>query len=421
LILVLATQLVSAWLALGHISQAPHHYNITIELSPARRYLEATVLLDFRAAAATDSLVFFLHEQLAVDSVSAQGLSGFVVLDDGVPSYMPDANTVVLRFDGPLSKDRATRISFRYSGRITRHRNPANRLSEDWVELNLYSPFFPFNFDYGPFTYFVDVSLDESYTVVGMGRTLGAGKRWTIESDVPAIDIVVTASKDYTVEQRTRGVFGATIGFTNLPPEVAGIILEDGIWLLSAYAGWFGDVGQQHASIVVAPRAGGGGYSRKGFVVLAAFDEEDYTEERVATFKHVAHEFAHIWWSMAPVDSWEDWLNESFAEYTALMAVRETFGVAQFKELMAQKSAFAEGQPAIVGLERSSRGAYSVLYYKGPTLLHALEIRLGPKRFRRLLREMIARDVSTTDRFLGVLGELEGEAVRAKFAAKLSR
>jgi len=37
------------------------------------------------------------------------------------------------------------------------------------------------------------------------------------------------------------------------------------------------------------------------------------------------------WWANAPVNSWEDWLNESFAEYSALMAVRELFGAERFE------------------------------------------------------------------------------------------
>ncbi|UCC71570.1 MAG: hypothetical protein JSV86_14430 [Gemmatimonadota bacterium] len=399
-----------------------HHYEIQLELSPARRYLEAEVVFDFRAAPAGDSLVFYLHRQLALDSVWADGLRGFVVRRaQRVPPYMPYAQLLMLRFDEPPSDAETTRIAFRYSGRLTRHGNPANALSEDWVELNLYSPFFPYNIDYGPFTYTLNVSLDEPYSVVGMGRTTGNGTSWTIEQDAPAIDIILTASKDYSLLQRSHDGLSVTIGFTSPARRVAEEIVEDGLWLLATYAEWLGDVGQQHASVVVSPRDVGGGYARKGFIVLAAVDEQVYSQNQERYFKHMAHEFAHIWWSRAPVDSWEDWLNESFAEYSALMAVREVYGPAAFDGILEEKWAVAFDMPPLVEVERNSEGAYAVLYNKGPILLNELEMRLGGDRFRTLLREAVARDVSSTDRFLELLGLLEGEAIRSEFAALLAR
>jgi len=45
-------------------------------------------------------------------------------------------------------------------------------------------------------------------------------------------------------------------------------------------------------------------------------------------------EFSHLWWSNAPTDTWEDWLNEGFAEYGAPRAVRQRIGKAAFQSLI---------------------------------------------------------------------------------------
>jgi hypothetical protein len=44
----------------------------------------------------------------------------------------------------------------------------------------------------------------------------------------------------------------------------------------------------------------------------------------------LTHEVAHFWWSGAPSVTWENWLNEAFAEYSALMYVRKFEGVEAF-------------------------------------------------------------------------------------------
>jgi len=51
----------------------------------------------------------------------------------------------------------------------------------------------------------------------------------------------------------------------------------------------------------------------------------------------------------------EDWLNESFAEYSALMAVRELFGTGRFQNIIAGKRKRSEGMPPIKALKGMTR------------------------------------------------------------------
>ena len=63
-----------------------------------------------------------------------------------------------------------------------------------------------------------------------------------------------------------------------------------------------------------------GGYSRKNFIMLSSRTFNEYV------LKNTAHEIGHFWWNKAPVESWHDWLNESFAEFSALQYIRHARG-----------------------------------------------------------------------------------------------
>jgi len=106
--------------------------------------------------------------------------------------------------------------------------------------------------------------------------------------------------------------------------------------------------------LVITPRTEGGGYARTGFVVLPRIGTESYKEQEVSYFSNLAHECAHLWWQMLQLTR-GDWLNESFAEYSALMAVRELFGAERFESILAKKLKRSEGMPPIKGIKGMKR------------------------------------------------------------------
>jgi len=120
------------------------------------------------------------------------------------------------------------------------------------------------------------------------------------------------------------------------------------------------------------------------------------------------------WWANAPVNSWEDWLNESFAEYSALMAVRELFGTGRFQNIIAGKRKRSEGMPPIKGIKRNDERAFTVLYDKGCLVLYELEQMAERKEFIGLLRKTFQQKVSSTEEFVELVGaEVSNEAKKS--------
>jgi aminopeptidase N len=133
----------------------------------------------------------------------------------------------------------------------------------------------------------------------------------------------------------------------------------------------------------------------------------------------MAHEISHFWWTGAPTVTWEDWLNESFAEYTALMVTREVQGREVYEELLTKKKEQSKDAPPIRGLDRDSEEAYTVLYSKGPVMLGRLESEMGQEPFLALLREFATQDERSTELFLDLLERRSSRTTKEMFSRLL--
>jgi hypothetical protein len=74
------------------------------------------------------------------------------------------------------------------------------------------------------------------------------------------------------------------------------------------------------------------GYTRKRLIVLGGFNED------IERFIHlITHEIAHNWCTGANILSWEDWLNETTAEWTALLYDLEKNRMGLFSKTIDEK------------------------------------------------------------------------------------
>jgi len=119
-------------------------------------------------------------------------------------------------------------------------------------------------------------------------------------------------------------------------------------------------------------------------------------------------------------------MNEGFAEYSALLVVRELFGREAFERRLSDKVANIQSTTPIWGFDRNDRSTQEkrdeiekILYSKGPVLLNKLEVKIGKENFIELCRSLVANNISTTDGFLEILGNLEEDEVKIWFETLL--
>jgi len=178
--------------------------------------------------------------------------------------------------------------------------------------------------------------------------------------------------------------------------------------------------------LIESGRAKGGGYAGKGLVFLGGLSDSGYRERREGYIRYLGHEMAHAWWSGASVRDWQDWINEGFAEFSALMLVRSIFGEESFRKRLENKRQNAADTAPIWGFERWDRSTpekqqeiQAVLYDKGPVLLAELEERLGSETFLAACRDLAGHVEKNTSLLLEVISSRGGRDVASWFETQL--
>ena len=152
------------------------------------------------------------------------------------------------------------------------------------------------------------------------------------------------------------------------------------------------------------------GQSPQGFVQLSgtAFLSQATTE---SDFIHgfLSHEFAHQWWfhqvGMASED--DEWLSESFAEYASGIFVNEYQGPKRFQRTLQEwKQNARVGEPEapisaanMLSGPNAERQRTSLLYSKGPYVMHMLRVQLDDDVYIKVMRSVQEtyrnKDIST--------------------------
>ncbi len=381
------------------------NYNITVHLDPGRHQLAAQVELKLKMPHAGRELEFYLHRDLHV-VIDGDKVEKFRRHDQPFV-FAPDSATWQVELAQDVAAGEVVEVCFDYTGTLPQpfpQGWETNRLTPQWVELGMYGPWFPWNNQYGAFTYQVKIYIDQGYTIVGLGNTERKTDHWLLTSSQPVEDIVLTAAEGLTQAGGEAGIY--VFCARQEDSQGARQLADDARWTLDYFSRWLGQRRVRAGlTVVMAPRDKGGGYARPGFVVMQGLDRKNFI-----------HELAHLWWTGAPVDSWEDWLNEAFAEYSAVRALKELEGREAFERYLDNKRAHTQGLPPIRNLPRDHKDAWLVLYHKGALILHQLQQALGEEAFTGLLRRCLREEVDTTDGLIALISDIAGEGQAREFA-----
>lgn len=115
-----------------------------------------------------------------------------------------------------------------------------------------------------------------------------------------------------------------------------------------------------------------------------------------------------------------DWLNESFAEYSSLIAIRKYYGEKEFKDIIDKYIENSNELPPIKEIDRGDENAFDTLYIKGCILLYELEKEIGEEKFEKLLNEMHINKINSTEKLLDKLLKLTNKKTVENFIQKLN-
>ncbi|KJF42166.1 M1 family aminopeptidase [Draconibacterium sediminis] len=395
------------------------HYEIFLIVDPVEKHIEVKgKLIIPPGTISSDGTTFYLDSSLFIETISCQDVQFKKDTSAIKMGYMPSA--VNLAPVKPIRIENNTiALSFSYKGKLSElPKYFGNIISEDWTELGLYYPWFPYSSDISLYTYKVTVQIDKRYNVFGMGKTTFNGTNYIIENQHPTNDIVVCASKDVLLSHSTQGDFTSSIYHHNVPDSVLPKLHHDFNLIYAKLSNLYGEA-KNEITVIISKRETGGGYARIGGIFLGGFHPGDYFDKEERYYRYFAHEIAHLWWFKADVNSWEDWLNEGIAEYSALAIIRDLFGEESFHTRLSKKKESCKNSDPLWEFDRMSKNAYSLLYNKAPLLLFSLEEKIGKSRFNEFLNRFLSDDIHSTKNFLNILEEHEGQEITDWFINEL--
>jgi hypothetical protein len=155
-----------------------------------------------------------------------------------------------------------------------------------------------------------------------------------------------------------------------------------------------------------------GAYVRKGLIVFPRLytenGERDFEEAKDEITAILLHEIAHIWCKGADVTSWEDWLNETTAEWSAYLYMIDNDRSDLFIKMITRKIDEYVSFPAIrIPSGERSNG----VHHKGTVLLYWLYQRYGIDAIRVLLRSFVSLKIKNTESLISAVRNAIGNDI----------
>jgi hypothetical protein len=380
-----------------------YHLDIHINLESRSLHVDGYVDVDFQN---NDSLNFILWKYSAIEKIEIGNIPCVFSFDTMAASpsfFTPKGKTLTVKRPVEI-KGSNQRIHLIYTSDMSELGNSwEGAFTDEWIELAVYSGWYPIQG--GNYSAELKVYINEEYKVTGSGAVSEKNGFWEINKSWKSFDIVLMASKDLKSKVYKENDTKIQIDYTNLSDAGSDSTVNDCKFAFRLFEDSFGKKNDSNLKIVMGPARKGGGYSRKHFITMPA---NNYSPN--LSYGN-AHEIAHFWWSNAPTNTWEDWLNEAFAEFSALVFMRERFGVNEFNRFINEYKEKTIDTAPVWGVDRQSQEAYYVLYMKGSLILSDLEQKLGTEQFLSLLNKVSDNNISSTEGLLKLISEKVSEDV----------
>ena len=348
---------------------------------------------------------FFLYEGLDVDVVRINGKRIPHDEKSKAGPFKPYAKTVV------VTNVECSTLNVSYTGRIDGDISAYNNgIYEDFVLLTDYAPWFPFPCDI-PTACIESDDVDMEVVVDGVdGYTVVNGqfdddknvwifkgsmllcvknhKMETAQADTMKFSMIF-----YDPEERQ-----AARKYTSLAREC----------MLFYTQRILGRSLPQHDFVFFRPNrpvSRGWAFVRDNVIILG-----DKLTDDVSVADLIGHELAHFWSTGAGMN-WEDWLNESFAEYASMLFVESKYGADAYHERVEQLKTENDKKYRMQPIKPPvGESRPDSVHTKGPIVLDGLRWEFGYDAVCEVIRVFDKLDVKSTDRLLeGIRKDNRGE------------
>jgi len=380
-------------------------YDILLDIDVEKKTLAVTLTaqIDFKGSKSIDFTLWKYSDIKHIRSKNKELAYSFDTKAKSSNTYIRQG--APLRLTVPKKKGVCC-ITFDYTCNLDSLDTWMSSMEKDWVQLGYYVAWFPVNSDSRDFTANVSVSINDGYTVSGSGIVEHKDDKWEMLQPWGGFDLQIVASPTLKSKKMTNDGRTFEVVYTDFADADADSALLACSEALQFYTRLFKtNPSNDYMKFLVVPRRGGG-ISRKNFIAYATkrFNEHFKTA--------IGHEMGHFWWNKAPTFSWEDWLNEGFAEFSMLWYIKCHFDKHIFDCYLEACRENARHACPIYEVDRDAPEAYDALYNKGALLLYDLEQKVGEQRFFEFMQGVAEREITSTTLLLDYAEEVFGKEIR---------
>jgi hypothetical protein len=400
-----------------------HHLSLKATIEPEISHLH--VMGDAIFTGVTDKLEFLLNPCLEVNSLVAVDREKTVVLSteekrppEGL--FIPAACYETTIPEGWASSGEL-RVAIEYEGKLYRYSFDTTHIRKDYVELAIYALWYPIvTFEDRP-TFEVELSTPDDWIWI-MNAQRMKGLVW--KRDSPATDLALHGRpRQNAINPESSQLFwGEPRNLEDFKP-----LETEFAKLQETLIGWLGDPGTAELRIVLVPRDFGGGYSRKGLIVVPDGMMESLEGNTESAIQYWGHEFAHAWFNKTSVNDYHNWIDEAFATYSSFLGIESVYGGSAYEryiEKYRKRLAKETDLPPITKTDRKHEKSQVLYYIYGTLILREIDQTIGRDTFLKFMAHFAKmctmQDRIDTDDLIEALNAVTGKDWRGHIESRIS-
>lgn len=230
-------------------------YNANLKIEVENQFLYSNVIVNYKSnLSSTKVLNFYIYKDIQIENITCDKKMRYEVGNEKIEwsPFVLESKLIKLLFDEPIYENEIININFKYKGHInivTQY--GINRLTKDWIELGIYTPWFPLSKKLEQALFNVKVQISDGYRIIN-SKVIGGYS--IINQLIPNSDCTIIASKGFKCVKSNIENLNVNVYFTeNKYNDLAQKISDYSINILNYYKR-FGQIDSQEISIVIAPR-----------------------------------------------------------------------------------------------------------------------------------------------------------------------
>lgn len=270
--------------------------------------------------------------------------------------------------------------------------------TKNYLEANIESAIIPLLTNLSKNDYEIFLSLPDDFRAVSFIKKENYYYRYLTKTfDIALIIYHKDVAYQYSLDSIN------IVAHTYHPIEKIKQMAEIANDIYNKYTKLFSPCAFDHVNIVLNPRFDNGAYVRDNLVCLV--DQIEGLDQQ--TFLHLAHEISHLWWQNSDLLFNSLWIDETFAQYSALLLVKEKFGSSVYQQIIDQFQAKSATMASLASIQSNITDRFAIHYYKGPCLFDELAKTIGECQMIELMKKCYQEKISTSEQFLKLCPEFK--------------